>query len=222
MVADEDTRRRADAELALGDLENALVRLDHAVVLGEDHRLEVAPEADLVGQPAPVGQQSEPVARPQRVEAGDDVGKERRVPVPMIEVGRGEALGQLAVRSLVAALYPAPSLEGAAEAEDAQAGQVELDPRQLLGYGLAVILELRYGQRVGERAGTGGAELVEDGQQRIVHHALEVPQRLVPVEEDGFDHLRIRRQRPARPCPACPRPRSARRRPRPRPRGTCR
>ena len=56
-------------ELALDDLEDALVGLGHPVVLGEDDRLEVAAQPDRLGQPAPVGEQAQPVVGPQRVEA---------------------------------------------------------------------------------------------------------------------------------------------------------
>ena len=49
VVADEHAHLGSDAELAFDDFEDPLVRLGHAVVLGEDHRLEVAGQSHRLG-----------------------------------------------------------------------------------------------------------------------------------------------------------------------------
>ena len=68
----------------------------------------------------------------------------------------------------------------------------QLGQRPHVGHGVghegAVDLQILPPQRVGEGAGPGGTQLGRGGHQRVADDALEVPQCLVPVEEDGLDH----------------------------------
>ncbi len=86
MVADEDALAGIEPELAFDDLEDALVGLGDPVVLREDDALEDAAQPDRLGQPAPVGEQPQPVVLPQRRQSRDRVIEERRVSVAMSEV----------------------------------------------------------------------------------------------------------------------------------------
>ena len=52
----------------------------------------------------------------------------------------------------------------------------------------AVGLQVLPAQRVGKGPGPGDAQLGGDRNQRVADDALEVPQCLVPVEQDGLDH----------------------------------
>src|ERR1700691_2988028 len=89
--------------------------------------------------------------------------------------------------SSAASSPPSTALQRAGEAVHAQLGQ-RPHVRELLRHVGAVRLQVLPTQRVGEWAGAGGAQLGGGGDQCLAHDALEVPQRLVPVEQDGFDH----------------------------------
>ena len=86
VITDEHAHLGPDAELAFHHLEDPLVGFGHAVVLREDHRLEVGGQPDRLGQPAAVGQQAQPVVGAQGVEAGDRVGEERRIAIAVRQV----------------------------------------------------------------------------------------------------------------------------------------
>jgi len=192
VVADQHARRGPHTELTFGHLEDPLVRLGDAVVLGEHHGLEVPPQSHLLGEPAAVGEQAQPVLRRQRVQTGERVGEEGGVAVAVVEVRGAQLGGQRGVRRLVTALDGAPPLQRAGEAEDAQPGQVELHALPLQRDGGAVVLEVLPAQRCGERSRPRRSHLGHDRHQGLAHDALEVPQRLVPVEEDGLYHRLIR------------------------------
>ena len=100
-------------------------------------------------------------------------------------------VAQLARQDLVGGLVPAvggaAALQGAGEAVHAQLGE-RPHVGHLLRHGGSVGLQVLPRQCVGEGAGPGGAQLGGGGDQRVAHDALEVPQCLVPVEEDGVHH----------------------------------
>ena len=106
----------------------------------------------------------------------------------MSEVGGGQFLDQCGVRLAVAPLGGAQSVERAGKREHAQPGQVVLHPFELVPHVVPVAGEVLPRQCLGEGAGAGRPQLVRRGLERPSHHPLEVPQGLVPVEEDGLDH----------------------------------
>ena len=180
-------------ELALDHLEDALVRFGHPVVLGEHDRFEVAGESDLLGEPAAVGQQAQPVAGTQCVEAGQRVGEECGVAVAVVEVRRAELFGERGVRRRVASFHVAPALQGARKPWTRSTARDHSIPSSSTPTtARSGLLEVLPVQRVAERTRSGRTDLVHDGVQCFADDALEVPQGLVPVEEDGLDHLGIR------------------------------
>ena len=72
------------------------------------------------------------------------------------------------------------------------AGQDALDPVQLHPDDRAVASRSCQRSASLNAPGRAARSSSDDGDQRVAHDALEVPQGLVPVEEDGLDHLGIR------------------------------
>jgi hypothetical protein len=57
------------------------------MILGEDDSFEEPTQSARLREPAAVGQQADPVAGPERFEAGKRVGEESGVSIPVDEVG---------------------------------------------------------------------------------------------------------------------------------------
>ena len=90
MIPDQDGGVGGDPQQRLGDDEDSPIRLRHVVVLGEHDGFEEPAQAYDLGQSAAVGEQAEPVVRPQGFEAGKGVVEEGGVPIPSGEVGLGQ------------------------------------------------------------------------------------------------------------------------------------